>query len=83
LTGSDKFIRATEPEVPQKGLVSPPMGNSGDYFGATSNPVGDGYTSRGAYQGKKTHRNSPSKITEYFYELKESDQKREPAKVDT
>jgi hypothetical protein len=52
LTGSDKFIRETEPEVPQKVLVSPPIGNSGDYSGASSNPVRDGFTSRGTYQGK-------------------------------
>jgi hypothetical protein len=82
LTGSDKFIRGTEPEVSHKGFASPLKGHSGDFPDASKNQVRDGYTSRGAYKGKKSPRHSPSKKPEYSYELKESDHKPKPTKVD-
>ena len=82
MTGSDKFIRGTEPEVSHKGFASPPKGHSGDFPDASKNQVRDGYTSRGAYKGKKSPRHSPSKKPEYSYELKESDHKPKPTKVD-
>ena len=82
MTGSDKFIRGTEPEVSHKGFASPLKGHSGDFPDASKNQVRDGYTSRGAYKGKKSPRHSPSKKPEYSYELKESDHKPKPTKVD-